>query len=499
MNDYNISGLTEELVRENRKKYGSNTLSVRKENTFISLLLESLGDPIIKILLIALAIKVLFLFEGSDWYETIGILIAIFVASFISSISEYGSEKAFAKLQEETSKIKCKVKRDNEVIEVVIDDIVVGDIVLLEAGDKVPADGILIKGELSIDESMLNGETKENNKNITNNNKLFKGTIVVNNEGIMRITNVGEDTMYGRLAKELQEKQTDSPLKLKLRELAKFISKIGYISAALASISYLFSVIVLKNDFNIDLIKDTVANLSVLSTYLLYALTLCVTIIVVAVPEGLPMMITLVLSSNMKRMLKDNVLVRKLVGIETAGSLNILFTDKTGTLTKGKLEVVSVIDPRGNEYKSMNELVKYPKYFEILKTSMIVNNASNYKVGEENVIGGNITDRAIREFCSLYSDIDINIEEKVPFSSKNKFSVVKINTKNGKLNLIKGSFEKILPNCTNYYTDIATKRNFLEMNRIEKIIKDATTAGIRVIASSLISSLISKSPTKVRL
>ncbi len=481
MSDYNNCGLTEEQVKLNRKKYGSNALKIKKENTFISLLLESLGDPIIKILLIALAIKVLFLFEGSDWYETIGIVIAIFVASFISSISEYGSEKAFSKLQEETSKIKCKVIRDSNTIEISIDDIVVGDVVILEAGDRVPADGILIKGELSIDESMLNGETKENNKNLSNNNKVFKGTIVVNNEGIIKVTDVGEKTIYGRLAKELQEKQADSPLKLRLRHLAGLISKVGYIAAFCASISYLFSVIVIKNNFDIRLIKEMFSNLPVISSHILYALTLSVTIIVVAVPEGLPMMITLVLSSNMKRMLKDNVLVRKLVGIETAGSLNILFTDKTGTLTKGKLEVVEVVDGKLNKYRNIEEVKKNPRYLEMLKLSMIANNASYYNKEENKIIGGNITDRAIKSFVKECGEPSVKIEEKIPFSSKNKYSIARINTKNGKLNLIKGSPEKILPNCKTYYTEIATKRSLTNRVEIENKIEDATKSGIRAL------------------
>src|SRR5574344_883892 len=138
----NISGLTKEEVIENKKKYGSNELKSNKKNSLIKLFIESLGDPIIKILLIALGIKVVFLIKSFDWYETIGIVIAIFLASFISTISEYGSEKAFETLQKEASMSKCRVKRNGKVIEINIDDVVVSDIVLLSSGDKVPADGI---------------------------------------------------------------------------------------------------------------------------------------------------------------------------------------------------------------------------------------------------------------------------------------------------------------------------------------------------------------------
>ena len=150
-----LTGLNNKQVEKSREKYGSNCITTRKKDSFLSLLLQSLGDPIIKILLIALGIKTVFLMKNFDWYETVGIVIAIFLASFISTISEYGSEKAFEKLQEESAKLKCRVKRNGKVIEINIDDVVVSDIVLLSSGDKVPADGILIDGSLGLDESSL--------------------------------------------------------------------------------------------------------------------------------------------------------------------------------------------------------------------------------------------------------------------------------------------------------------------------------------------------------
>ena len=154
-------GLNDNEVVKRRAEYGTNEITKVKKNTFVKLLLESLGDPIIKILLMALAIKVIVLFRNFDWYETIGILIAILLASFISTISEYGSEQAFNRLQEESSKTMARVKRNGIIIEIPIGEIVVGDIVILSSGDKVPADGYLVKGNLSLDESALNGETKE--------------------------------------------------------------------------------------------------------------------------------------------------------------------------------------------------------------------------------------------------------------------------------------------------------------------------------------------------
>lgn len=482
------NGLTEKQVINSREKYGSNKITSKKKNGFLELLIESLGDPIIRILIIALGIKLVFLMQNFDWYETVGIVIAIFLASFISTISEYGSEKAFAKLQEEASKIKCRVIREGRVKEIKIDEVVVDDIILLQAGDKVPADGMIIDGELLVDESSLNGETKEihkekviNNAQITEKNTVFRGTVVYGKKAKVRITKVGDGTFYGSIAKELQEATQESPLKIRLRELAKVISRIGYIGAFLVSISYLFSVIVLKNNFNLDLIKETITNFPLITGHILYALTLSVTIIVVAVPEGLPMMITLVLSSNMKRMLKDKVMVRKMVGIETAGSLNMLFTDKTGTLTRGKMEMISFIDGTLKKYNSEEELKKKGSFYEIVKQSIVYNNDSVYSSDKKDTIGGNITDRAILKFIKSDNNYNPKIIDNVPFDSKNKYSKVTIKDKK-QTTFIKGAPEIIIPLCTKYYLNNAEKKLLFNKNIINDRIKKETSRGFRVIA-----------------
>ena len=211
---WNKNGLTDKEVIESREKNGNNTLESKKQESFFHLLIGTLGDPIIKILLIALAIKTIFLFQNFDWYETIGIVIAIFLASFISTISEYGSEQAFNKLQEESSKIKCRVKRNGKITEINIEDVVCQDIVILETGDKIPADGYIIEGNISVDESSINGETKEAYKEsikgeIKDNNKVYRGTVVYANKAFMIVTKVGMNTFYGKLAAEIQEKQPD--------------------------------------------------------------------------------------------------------------------------------------------------------------------------------------------------------------------------------------------------------------------------------------------------
>lgn len=282
----NYNGLNDEEVIISRSKYGSNIFSKKKQETFLKLLLETFSDPIIKILLIALGIKTIFLIKDFDWYETVGIVIAIMVASLISSISEYGSMRAFNKLTEESSKINARVKRNGQVVEVPVSDIVVDDIVVLGTGDKVPADGIIVSGNISLDESMLNGETKEVYKGIDSDKQVYMGTVVYSGEALMLVRLVGDNTFYGKMASELQDNETESPLKLRLSKLANDISKIGYICSLMVALSYLFYMIVISNNFDINLIMKTLGNGRILFGYILEALTLCVSIIVVSVPEG---------------------------------------------------------------------------------------------------------------------------------------------------------------------------------------------------------------------
>ena len=475
------TGLSDKEVIENRSKYGSNNIPRKKRDSFIKLLLGTLGDPIIKILLIALAIKVVFLFRNFNWYETIGIVISILLASFISSISEYGSANAFDKLQEEILLTKCKVIRNSKEIEIPVSDVVVDDIVSVSSGDRIPADGIVIKGNITVDESSLNGETKEiykksclNAKNAKEENKVYKGSVVYSNTALLRVTNVGENTFYGKIALELQDKQPITPLKKRLEGLAHFISIIGYIGAFLVLFSYLFKVIVINNNFDVDLIKQTVTNFPILFKYILYSLTLAVTVIIVAVPEGLPMMITLVLSSNMKKMMNDNVLVRKMMGIETSGNINILFTDKTGTLTKGKLEVCKIFDGDMNEYNDESDL-KNDEYYNLLKESCVVNNESIYD--GNNIIGGNITDKALLSFFKRNRKKYIK-KDFEPFNSTNKYSKCTYNNKT----LIKGAPEVLIDKCVNYYSNNMLKK--LNKNKIKELINKYTKMGNRVIITA---------------
>ena len=470
----NKNGLTNEEVIINRGKYGRNVFSKKKQDSFFKLLLETFSDPIIKILLIALGIKTIFLIRDFDWYETVGIVLAILIASLISSISEYGASNAFNKLTEETSKINVRVRRNSEVVIVPIDEIVVGDVVLLSEGDKIPSDGIIISGSISVDESMMNGESKEVNKNVNDN--VYMSTVVYSGSAEVLIQYVGDATFYGKMAKELQEDSGESPLKLRLAMLAKIISKIGYVASFLVAVSYLFYVIFIVNSFDLSKIMATISNGNIMFGYILDALTLCVTIIVVSVPEGLPMMITLVLSSNMKRMLKDNVLVRKLVGIETAGSINVLFTDKTGTLTKGKLEVVSFLDGAGNEINIMNSSVR-----ELFNMSISINNESSYDRVNNKIIGGNITDKALLSYVKEYT-CEYKLIKREVFNSKNKYMYTKIKYNGHDINLVKGAFEVVSKMCNSYYDINGKKCLFNSINVLESKIRKMSSKKLRVLA-----------------
>ncbi len=483
----NSNGLSNEEVIKSREKYGNNALVMIKKDSFLKQLIRSLGDPIIKILLIALGIKTIFLIQDFDWYETVGIVIAIFLASFISTISEYGSEKAFLKLQNEASSIKVKVRRNNKVTLIPIDDIVVGDIILLERGDRIVADGILFKGELSIDESSITGESKEvykkpfiNGINPTDSNELLRGSVIYNGIGEMIVTKVGDNTFYGKIALELQDKEPESPLKLRLRELAKTISRIGYIGAFLVAFSYLFSKLIIDNNFDINRIIFTLSDTSLTFAYILQSLTLAVTIIVVSVPEGLPMMITLVLSSNMKRMLKDNVLVRKLTGIETAGSLNILFTDKTGTLTKGELEVVGVMFGNLDYYKEKDRLKNNFTYYNLLKRSILSNTDCLYDENKKIWIGGNATDKALVNYFNP-STYNIKKIKEVPFDSKNKYSYTKVLDSGKEITYYKGAPEVLLNKCKYYILPNGKTTPFINKNSIIDVVNKYANMGIRVL------------------
>lgn len=438
----NYKGLSNKEVEEARLKYGSNSIPDSEPTTFWQEFKETFNDPMIKILLfIAALMIVMFFFDYAEIYEPVGTIIAILIVAFVSAKTGVASDTKYRELKASTKKDTCKVFRNGAITVIDVDDVVVGDKVLLQSGDKIPADGVLINGDLRVDNSALNGEAEECKKfatdesfqltdNITGDtfvdkHSLFRGAVVFDGEGVLDVRKVGLKTMMGKMAEEMQEDELDSPLKVKLAKLASQISKFGYIGAVVIAVMYFVYFIInaggVSAYFSGDIggiIKDIIE-----------AVSLAVVIIVCAVPEGLPLMISLVLMQNTSKMLDHNVLVRKAVGIETAGALNILFSDKTGTITKGELEVVEFFTADGEVISS-----KDSKKIDELMTYAIGKNTASMFDAEHNVIGGNATDRALMKFMgeetfiSLSERTDIHVSASQGFNSTNKFSQAYIYT-----------------------------------------------------------------------
>ncbi len=442
-----IKGLSLEEVEKSKLKHGDNSLYKEKTKGFFRRFFENLNDPIIKVLIIAVLAELILTLGNCNFLEIFGIVAAILLATSVSTLSELGSEKAFAKISADGIDNKVRAARCGEITELLPAELVVGDIVYLNRGDKIPADGVILSGNLKVDQSALNGESREVKKSpqkkkgdweLSSSDKLFRGTVVTDGSCIMRVERVGAESFYGMVARDVQSETRASPLKVRLGVLASQISKIGYVMALLVGLTYLFNTLVADNGFIMSRIIASVKDYKYLFSVLLHMFTLMITVVVVAAPEGLPMMVTVVLSANMKKMLKDGVLVKKLVGIETAGSMNILFTDKTGTITTGKLECDKIISQDGT-YASLAALKKSNELYRLLSLSATYN--SDVEDGGDKIIGGNGTDRAIRAFFKDRESYRCETSDKVPFSSEKKYSSV---TFVDGLTLIKGAPELIL-------------------------------------------------------
>lgn len=476
-------GLTSAEVTHSRARHGSNELQGRQKNSFWQQFISGFGDPIIKVLLAALAVNVLFFFHRFDWYESAGIALAIFLSTFVSALSEYGSESAFARLQEESARIACRVKRDGRITTVPIGELVVGDAVLLQTGERVPADGVLCEGELTVDQAALNGESREVKKSaaevftgdLAAAGDLFRGSVVCSGNGVLTVTRVGNATLYGGVAGELHEAAPESPLKARLSGLAAVISRLGYAAAVLVALADLFHAFFMENGFAWSAVTAAFATPSVAVGNLLHAITLAVSIVVVAVPEGLPMMITVVLSANIRRMLRDHVLVRRPVGIETAGSLNILFTDKTGTLTEGRLTVTRFLCGNGDEYTA--DTLRRKPLWERVTLSCLANSESALSGGR--VIGGNATDRALTEWV-LPAKSSPAVTARIPFDSAQKYAAVQLASP--AITLIKGAPEKLLAACTRYYAADGKVYPFSSHGALRGRLTALTSEGMRVLA-----------------
>ncbi len=490
-------GLTQREIEDSRKRHGRNVMSEAKKKSFLRKFFENLGDPVVKILIGALIINVIFMFKRANWVETAGIAASILLATFISTLSEHGSQNAFERLCRESGQTLCRVIREGETVEIDIGDVVVGDILTVGAGEEIAADGVLISGALTTDQSAMTGESREVKKraralgdreDMTPSSPYYclRGCNVISGGGVIKVTRVGDGTMLGGISREIQTDTRSSPLKVRLEKLAKQISVLGYILSIVVALVYLFNIFVIDSAFDIEIIKYKLTSFSYLFSHLFHALTLALTVIVVAVPEGLPMMIAVVLSSNIKRMVRDNVLVRKPVGIEAAGSMNILFTDKTGTLTEGRLSVGELYLGDGAVYSSLKAARACERAYESYILSVFANSSSTpgrNKSGAQDALGGNSTDRAL--MLSAMHDRarkpQYEILDRLEFDSARKYSSALIRTCGRKRILYKGAPEKILPLVSSYISesgDIMPKRHGVSESVCARLTRD----GKRVIA-----------------
>ena len=498
--------LTMAEVENSRREQGSNQLSVKRRKSFFRQFIGNLGDPVIRILLGALVLNILFSLtgDGADWFETGGIALAVLLATLISTLSEYGSEAAFARLSEECAKVSCRIRRRTgngdvagTVCEIPLAHVVVGDVVVLGAGEMIPADGILLTGSLQVDQSAMTGESREVEKKPLRNGEnlpdeptpadtcaLFRGCVILGGGGEMLVTRVGDRTFLGHISEEVQEDTRESPLKIRLTKLAGQISRLGYVAAALVAVVFLLSVFLLDSEFDTGIILQKVTDWRYVWDQLFHALTLGLTVLVVAVPEGLPMMIAVVLSSNMKKMVRDQVLVRKPVGIEAAGSMNLLFTDKTGTLTEGKLSVGRIITGDGKVFRDTQDFRKSAsKLFGYFAEGCLANTSSVVGQGHgggRQALGGNATDRALLDAVLPYVKGSGDPQFQIPFDSTRKTSCAMIRRDGREVLLVKGAPERLMTKLTDAYRPDGT-RGELNREALTQKIQAMTASGGRVI------------------
>lgn len=479
-------GLSRKEAEESKSLYGSNSISRGKHSGFFTQFAKNLNDPIIKILIAALAINTVFTFSDINWAETVGIAATVLISAFVTTLSERSSGKAFESLYAGLNDTSANVIRDGNEIEIPVSEIVRHDVIVLKPGETVPADGIILVGKISCDESPLTGESKkavksfsptllkEYRTSLSNPNgnhshaNVFRGSHVTDGNAIMLATAVGDGTMYGSIAGELSCENDVSPLRDRLTALAKTISSVGYASAVIVALVHLIDAFWIEAGMNPSIAFARLCDIRYSLPEFITAFTMAISVVVVAVPEGLPMMITVVLSSNMKRMLRSGVLVRRLVGIETAGSIDMLFTDKTGTLTTGKLTVTSIISAEKSEFYSLTALKSSSKHI-----------ADSLFDGDEVCSSvGNSTEKAIGKFLGRKKDT-LPSQNHIPFDSARKFSA---GLKNGKA-YIRGGAELLLPYCMHYITDSGEKKQMTKekLDFLTETIAERAAASCRVL------------------
>ena len=430
-------GLTDEQVKQSREQHGRNVLTPPQRTSLWKLYLDKYRDPIIQILLVAAFISLILAFIEKNFMETIGIFVAVFLATTVGFYFERDAAKKFNLLTALSEEQPVKVRRNGKVMEIPRHDVVVGDVVLVEVGDEVPADGeLIVCNDLQINESTLTGEPvtekslEGGGDGAYPRNVILRSTMVMNGRGEFVVTAVGDATEIGKVAKKSTEQTSvETPLHMQLDKLAKMISKVGSVVSVAAFFIFLIHDILTNPAWGG---KDYFYMAEIVLNYFMMAVTL----IVMAVPEGLPMAITLSLALNMRRMLKSNNLVRKLHACETMGAVTVICTDKTGTLTQNKMQVSALELKQGDEV--------------LLDTAIALNSTAELNDGKPI---GNPTESALLLWLDAqgkdYEELrkQVNVLKQLPFSTERKMMATLAEVDGETYLFVKGAPEIVMKKC----------------------------------------------------
>lgn len=430
-------GLTDEQVKQSREQHGKNVLTPPQRTSLWKLYLDKYRDPIIQILLVAAFVSLILAFIEKNFMETIGIFVAVFLATTVGFYFERDAAKKFNLLTALSEEQPVKVRRNGKVMEIPRHDVVVGDIVLVEVGDEVPADGeLIVCNDLQINESALTGEPvaekslEGGGDGAYPRNVILRSTMVMNGRGEFGVTAVGDATEIGKVAKKSTEQTSvETPLHMQLDKLAKMISKVGSVVSVAAFFIFLIHDILTNPAWGG---KDYFYMAEIVLKYFMMAVTL----IVMAVPEGLPMAITLSLALNMRRMLKSNNLVRKLHACETMGAVTVICTDKTGTLTQNKMQVSALELKQGDE--------------ALLDTAIALNSTAELNDGKPI---GNPTESALLLWLDAqgkdYEELrkQVNVLKQLPFSTERKMMATLAEVDGETYLFVKGAPEIVMKKC----------------------------------------------------
>ena len=430
-------GLTDEQVKQSREQHGKNVLTPPQRTSLWKLYLDKYRDPIIQILLVAAFVSLILAFIEKNFMETIGIFVAVFLATTVGFYFERDAAKKFNLLTALSEEQPVKVRRNGKVMEIPRHDVVVGDVVLVEVGDEVPADGeLIVCNDLQMNESTLTGEPvtekslEGGGDGAYPRNIILRSTMVMNGRGEFVVTAVGDATEIGKVAKKSTEQTSvETPLHMQLDKLAKMISKVGSVVSVAAFFIFLIHDILTNPAWGG---KDYFYMAEIVLKYFMMAVTL----IVMAVPEGLPMAITLSLALNMRRMLKSNNLVRKLHACETMGAVTVICTDKTGTLTQNKMQVSALELKQGDE--------------ALLDTAIALNSTAELNDGKPI---GNPTESALLLWLDAqgkdYEELrkQVNVLKQLPFSTERKMMATLAEVDGETYLFVKGAPEIVMKKC----------------------------------------------------